>query len=130
MITEAQLIERIRIVAATEPDFVYDNNRGSCTYLPSGNVTCGCLVGEALLDLGIDRGLLQIVDDWAEQGISVNWGSDPLVDLLGKETQFEHAALVSPWVKQAQIAQDGDQSWGEAIVTADRVAAENGWGRG
>lgn len=124
MITESQLIERIRIVAATEPDFVYQC-AGACNYLPNQHNCCGCIVGEALIDLGVDRSLLQVLDDWAPQGIAVSWGSNPVLSLFNGI--LEPKALVSPWVRRVQAAQDDYQTWGEAIRNADECADDLGW---
>lgn len=125
MITLSQLIERIRIVAATEPDFVYPPI--VCTYLPNEMAHCGCIVGEALADLGVDRALLQIIDHLAPQGIPVNWAARPVIAVLGDVV--ERDALLSLWVSRVQNLQDEGVSWGDAIKTADLDAAMNGWVR-
>ncbi len=118
MITLKQLIEAIRQVAATEPDFVYDNNddQSSCDYTPNARNRCGCIVGEALMLLGVSRERLRAVDllGW---NTNVSWGMAVIIDEL--EDLVAPEALNSSWVRQVQSAQDDGHSWGDAVADAD-----------
>lgn len=127
MITRAQLIEWIRKVAATEPDFVYDTNQGrqSCTYLSNCYNAGGCIVGEALANLGLPHQLLQALDALGRQGINVAWGAQDTVELL--TGHVEPLALTSEWVMHVQVMQDGEYAWADAVREADEEGRRQDW---
>lgn len=128
MITLSRLIDTIRQIAATEPDFVY--NIGSdpdsvCAYAPNRLNRCGCLVGEALRVLGVPDRVLADLDALAASFTPTQWGSIAAREALAHLVEAD--ALSSPWVAYVQNVQDGGYSWGEAVAQADLVGARNGW---
>lgn len=127
LITEERLILTIRIVGATEPDRIYnsvsvDLDGFGCSYRPNMANKCGCIVGEALIELGVPAEVLQRLDD---SRASTAWTEETAVRLLTPYLELQ--ALKSPWVFCVQQQQDQRQTWGQAIILADQQAAEEGW---
>ncbi len=120
MITEQQLIEAIRQVAATEPDRIYYTDWGgpTCNYLPNRKNTCGCIVGEALSLLGIPREKLEALDALGATLPGSAWGSRATQSELAGLLTLE--ALESPWVCMVQQKQDAHYTWAHAVEYADR----------
>jgi hypothetical protein len=133
MISLSLLIEKIRIVAAAEPYTVYrtDGMRSRCNYLPNGRNTCGCIIGEALLDAGVPKDKLDELDramlpgDDGPLWVATGWGDEGALRIL--QGLLTHEALTSAWVAFVQEMQDGNTPWAEAVRQADTQAVLNGW---
>ncbi len=126
MITQPQLIEAVRYVADTEPEFVYTREGvWTCTYRPSSPNHCGCIVGEALVHLGVPVALLEQLDQRAYTYSDAAWGAAGTALILQAVVAPE--ALFSKWVKQVQYYQDQGRSWGMAVRMADEKAEAEGW---
>lgn len=129
MIGRVQLIEGIRVVAATEPSYIYHGGAGGCTYRPNRHNRCGCLVGEALAEAGVPLEKLIELDNapFAHlPGTSpVGWGDPECRRILhGLVTE---AALASNWIIYVQSCQDDEYTWGDAVREADEQARSRGW---
>jgi len=122
MITLNQLVEAIRQVAATEPDFIYDGDgNDSCNYAPNASNRCGCIVGEALHLLGVPRERLRALDLIGHE-TAIGWGCPQVARELGD--LVEPAALDSDWVQCVQVEQDKGSAWADAVLTADQQCRE------
>jgi hypothetical protein len=121
VITEKELIDAIRQVAATEPDRVYktDSSQSACSYLPNALNPCGCIVGEALALLGVPREVLSQADRLGMTALGSEWGSPRLAEILEEYVTTE--ALESPWVCAVQEAQDLHEPWDAAVEGADAL---------
>lgn len=126
MITEVQLIAAIRQIAARAPHRVYNTggSASNCSYLPNELNSCGCIVGEGLIELGIERALLDVIDQELAPIGPVGWGSDPVIDVLSNSVRPD--ALNSEWVSQVQAGQDSRLPWGAAVAAADRMFPQAG----
>lgn len=131
MIGQPLLIEKVRIVAATDPDLIYQNDEGQrlCNYLPNARNRCGCIVGEALVEAGLPREKLAeldaamvTADPWSP---GVSWGDEAARQIL--DGLVSHQALTSPWIAYVQEMQDDGKPWAEAVRQADNQALVNGW---
>jgi hypothetical protein len=124
------LIEKVRIVAATDPDLIYQNDEGRrlCNYLPNANNRCGCIVGEALAEAGLPREKLAELDAamLAPPGLAGGgWGDAAALRIL--DGLVTHQALTSPWLAFVQEMQDDGEPWADAVRRADNQALVNGW---
>jgi hypothetical protein len=120
VILEQDLVEAVREQAKMYPDRVYQAGpAGVCTYLPSEhNPDFGCIVGEALLWLGVPRELV------TEMNTSGGWArrADRIRPTLGN--LVAEAALRSTWVAQVQQYQDEGKTWAEAVRMAVSITGE------
>ncbi|QDP43864.1 hypothetical protein SEA_DALLAS_119 [Mycobacterium phage Dallas] len=97
-----KLINEIRMVAASNPDYVYRDDHYTCAYVQAGGPSC--LVGHGLWRLGLidakfetNRLNVEVFDHlWAEFGLEMD----------GEEVN---------WVQMAQERQDTGRTWGEAV---------------
>src|SRR5688500_4678844 len=122
MIDEAQLIEAIRYVAATEPDRIYavadpHGHSLACNYRPNQNNPCGCIVGEALAFLGVPAELLAELDLLQQRTVPAAWRAPALASVL--DDRLTTAALKSGWVALVQAGQDTGLRWADAVRAAD-----------
>ncbi|GAA2294375.1 hypothetical protein GCM10010149_47940 [Nonomuraea roseoviolacea subsp. roseoviolacea] len=114
-ITDAQLIDAIKTVAAENPDRVYTSpehmsTTGTCFYVHRDEATDelspGCLVGAALHRLGVPLETLQRNED------------TNAFNLLSKLFPMLTTQTCS-FANSAQMDQDGGRSWGEAVAYAE-----------
>lgn len=99
-ITEEKVIEQVRKLAKENPNFVIDEP----------NVGRGCIVEQALLDLGVTK------EELAEIGIE-NLTSSAVIDKLGIVAERGH----SQYLDFVQDRQGTGESWGMAVKNADNV---------
>ncbi len=133
MIDESDLIGEVRQQAHAEPARVYKKGGvvGACLYRPGPtNPQCGCIVGEALTQLGVPAEALARMDgadpDWVPTfGSATGWADDEALVILGGHLTAE--AIQSPWVSEVQAGQDRGMTWEQAVATADGEAREHGW---
>ena len=95
----------------SSPDFVYSSEEdiGVCFYLrPDGSG--GCIVGTALLNLGIGIDLMKSADARMLNKDAVG-AEDLLDDIFGKDNDKKLAFLIG----EVQADQDVAIPWGEAI---------------
>ncbi|AAN12764.1 gp124 [Mycobacterium phage Omega] len=98
-----KLINEIRMVAAGNPDYVYEYEEGGlCRYIMNGQPSC--LVGHGLHRLGLIDAALEPHD----YNYSCFEDLEERLD-LGLDSDEVH------WVERVQIAQDGGRTWGEAV---------------
>ena len=118
-VTFAELEAKIRAYAELLPDFVYtldpkpDSWSTSCKYEADERNPLGCIVGAAAREL------------WPEtNGFDGRTGSagshihtamrDGLI-----EGSDDDRVRVLDWVNAVQVRQDGGESWGQAVLSAD-----------
>ena len=110
--------QEVRSIAEKNPDFVYrsplaeDNER--CVYIHNGKPSC--IVGQALVRLGVDKEFLHKLDTDYEGGVGI-------LEALQSYDEFEfddkEAADLVAW---SQHFQDTGIPWGEAVERAARMA--------
>jgi len=115
-ITPKDVLVEVVKIGKTEPDFVYTNQPGveyggSCHYL-SGNDEGegrGCIVGQALLNLGISKERIESFrEDYADVFLPNVLGINP-----PGEVSEEYTTLKT--ITHIQYAQDNGKPWGEAV---------------
>ena len=113
-ITTAQIITEIRRLAAEKPDFTYkkpfadDIERNWCanfTYGEKGNKVGSCIVGQALLNCGVN---LSAGEQYKSFG--------RLIHKVGWTHSFEEY----DWISSVQYRQDVGDTWGTAVAQADK----------
>lgn len=118
--TAVDLMQQVRCLANEKPSFVYSEQEDydvgwGCSYVaarigsPKG---VGCIMGQALMALGIARHTLAA---WEQEAIASNVAA--LLDHLGVPTTGEQSA----WLLDVQESQDQGLSWGEAVRLADQA---------
>jgi hypothetical protein len=110
--TAAQIIRRVRALAESAPDNLYDGS-GYCRYTEG---TCtdrsiGCIIGQALGPMGFKRWLRKI--DSTPGGVSIGRA-------LGR-MDVATTPDETIWLSVVQDAQDSGKPWGEAVSKADRT---------
>lgn len=84
-----------------------------CAYVMSEGI--GCLIGEALLHLGVPRGALM-----ANNGFTI--------DKAAKHMRADQVVMLSPaaveYLTMAQDVQDEGKTWGEAYAAAEAMVVE------
>lgn len=115
MTTGKKVVKRVREIAKENPDFIYTDqgaNDSECSYLGRSidepDIGQGCIVGQALMDLGITR------EEMVEAEIEGVRGYEVL-EYLGIESKFKHNIFLD----YVQESQDTGASWSEAIEYAD-----------
>lgn len=119
-----QLIEAIRATAANDPDRVM---RDGGAYWNLDGTPC-CLVGHGLASLGLlpplqgnDREeFIELDEHWNYEGFTalLNKGGLP-----GLEDLDDIEIL---WIREAQIHQDEERTWGRSVELADSLAEAYG----
>lgn len=65
--TGTQLIQKVRDIAAGNPDFIYsipeEESQDICMYWHPGSNSPGCIMGHALTELGVDKNDIPEGDD-------------------------------------------------------------------
>lgn len=128
MFTVEDIVTEVRRLAAAEPHFVYGDQPGA----PGPHEDCGyagcrpyttegrpCIVGQALINLGVDREALadkvmpaSALAIWlAERGYLDHQGGYPTTTTGRRPWQ---------WLDCVQGQQDQRYSWGKAVRDADR----------
>lgn len=105
MIDSSQVVEEVKRLAKEKPDFVYaiPEDAETCLYVFNGKGSC--IVGQALINLGI------LAEDIAEH--EGQPASDVMEDLLDDPNSGHNF-----WLDQVQSEQDGRVPWGKAVETA------------
>jgi hypothetical protein len=115
-ISDEALVAEVRRLAAESPDFVYrrpGRDRASgpeCFYVhktEDGEQVGGCLIGQALINLGVP------IDEVAELDTLDIGGAEDVLPQFGIHT---HEAVWAGWV---QHYQDTGDRWGVAVMKAD-----------
>lgn len=118
-ITGADVIRAVRQLAAENPDKVYRRPEGAvrCSYLTdvSGELGCGCIVGQALERCGV------VLDGDEDNG----HGPDIVMGMHDVNFDQEEAW----WLTEVQSWQDGTswapgETWGKAVAHADDTYPE------
>lgn len=114
LLTYKQVLEAIdHAVARMGEDFVYTKERvRGCTYRPSpkGRQDTGCIIGEALTELGID---MSVFDFPSDDGPAASRGINDCFDDI-KEQGFMFTEPVMDALVQTQEVQDVGATWGYA----------------
>lgn len=104
-----KVIERVRKIAATNPDFVYlaSPDSGGCDYVRDGKPSC--LLAQAFYAEGVSMDDLRVWDDTGS--------FDTVVAELLELEDYDQEDVA--WLQAAQDSQDSFKPWGEAVVFAD-----------
>ncbi len=111
--TVRQLIQEVKRLANQNPDFVYQSCNNTCFYTRSeNNNDCGCIFGQAILNLQPDlKEKLQEFD---------NSTSVPRIHILLKKLGMKLSLMQKSWCAAVQSSQDRKCSWSHAIQYAER----------
>lgn len=109
LVPERDIVAAIRALAAENPNYVYepDSSDGACRNLPSMSQP-GCIVGQALLKVGVPWEVLKPYDTAAYSGIR---------PILG----FSGESVAANWIRKVQYQQDDQKTWSVAVANADYV---------
>lgn len=111
----ADLVQKVREIAAANPDFIYRPVKDESGLFPrcsySRNGQASCLIGQGMAALGVSIEVLEQLD---EEGKSVG------LIYSGDESQDIQ------WLDEVQAYQDSQMPWGRAIENADAWIAEHG----
>jgi len=116
--TVTDVVAKIRSLAAARPEFTYDPPENlpvsgpTCHYVHETNAELvgGCIVGKALLSLGVDAVTLHEYDG----GTGAN-GSTVIIETLGEV--IDRPSL--DWIDSVQNQQDNGKEWQQAVDYAD-----------
>jgi hypothetical protein len=117
------VMESMRALASADPDRVYGRIGGGsdgCSNVDSSDRPgTGCIVGEALIGLGVSREILAAMEacTYGEYPAGVS-GTDSTSILTWLWIRVPK--IVADWIRHAQSAQDTGSSWARAIERADR----------
>lgn len=113
-VTATQVADKVREIGTREPDVNYHDLYQEITH--SDDVVCqyvlnagpGCIVGKALIELGVEIEDLQVLDS------SNHGGGTAAKDI--PESIIEWDSLdARAFIQDVQESQDGGDTWGEAI---------------
>ena len=118
------IVAAMRDLIAANPDRVYAPPGGganrTCSYVDSYDTPgTGCVVGEAVILLGVDREQLR---EWERYHGGDSHGLLVALDVIGAGFESVHPRY---WVRRVQIGQDYGKSWGQALYMADRAHSED-----
>jgi len=120
--TVSDVVREVRSIAEAEPDFVYIAQRDlqdtrMCSYVSAGiglDFGRGCVVGQALEKLGVDRADLKVVE--GETAIGA------FMFLTGyKYDRNGKSYLDFQWLQRVQSLQDMGWSWSKSVRDADAM---------
>lgn len=121
--TAADVVAQVRALAAANPDYVYPGalDGGECSYvydrLGSGTGQ-GCLIGQALQALGVEREWLR---DHGDDAISMpNAGPSSASQVLRSLGVADDGDSYE-FLDDVQARQDGGERWGGAALLATWV---------
>lgn len=119
-ITEIEVETEIRRLAKENPDNIYYRDSDLCYYTRGNclNGSVGCIVGQALMNLGVPKGLLA-KEDQDDETI----GAASLLHRLAVKPSGRQN--FSDWLVFVQMEQDFGGKWGQAVASADREAGIN-----
>lgn len=106
---DVALVREIRRLVAANPDFVYDEG-DLCYYVRNGEGSC--LIGQALLNIGVDIDELAQYDGGGEYGVSAAKDALPRLGDFSSE--------VIRWANKVQRGQDDELTWRIALKAADQ----------
>jgi hypothetical protein len=107
------LVTKVRKLGLARPHTVYLSDAG-CNYA-DGNCsdgTTGCLLGQALLELGYSAGQLRRLDEMPISSVAI------VLEALLKTDNLPVDKV--RWLRRVQDAQDVEVAWGEAVRAADQ----------
>lgn len=120
------VVKTVREIARENPDRIY-RARTMCSYVTSDdNPGEGCLVGQALMWLGVPREFLACLEDSDPDhtGIHHLLMSDCFTDYLRYDLDDPTDNTYTSWLKDVQSFQDIGYKWNQAVELADRKKAE------
>jgi hypothetical protein len=130
MITQYDVVQEVRKIAAERPDFIYRKpqyksngvlvDSASCMYInsPEGEEPIpGCIFGHALLNLGVEPDRIRKYEGAIASSIVRNLLREATVDVLNAD-----------WMNKVQDAQDDGVAWGDAVASADEAAERRAQG--
>lgn len=122
MITIDDLIDKVREIASDEPDFRYRTEGsvgGFCSYLGpiNGGEGSGCIIGRALVGLGVDMGGIRGLE-------KVYHTPGPIGELLYEQVvdvDFDEDKDYSKviWLDLVQNRQDAGDTWSASVKYAE-----------
>lgn len=106
LITGADVVQKVREIAAADPEHVYwrEDREVPCTYVGT-QTSEACIVGRALTQLGIPRYCLE------HQIVHVK----ELLNVINIQSTPKDA----DWLLDVQALQDVGYAWGKAVEQAD-----------
>ena len=108
-VTEQDIINEVRRLAADNPDYIYVNPNGSefsqCVYIHDGKGSC--IVGRALVNNGFDP---EKVAQY--EGAT----ADEMLVVLGIKEAIDFGQV---WLDRVQALQDNGTPWADAVEEAD-----------
>ncbi|AWN03864.1 hypothetical protein PBI_PEREGRIN_24 [Rhodococcus phage Peregrin] len=119
-INPAQIRWEITRLAVLKPDFKYfDANNleewETCRYVDEVTGEGSCIVGQALMNLGVSKeDLSQYEDLGADQVIK------ELLNLSEKDKIFNGRTIT--WIREVQLQQDLNHTWAHAVHVANEAA--------
>lgn len=113
--TVDDVMAQVRALAAERPDYVYRPVAPGalCSYV-TGQDGQGCIVGQALMRLGVPKERLAASE--ADEGTAVP-ADELLQDLLDLDTAAMATNEVG-WIMSVQTGQDSGETWGKAVAYA------------
>ena len=121
--TGTQLIQKVRDIAAGNPDFIYsipeEEGGDTCMYWHTGSNSPGCIMGHALTELGVDKNDIGEGDNIIAVLEGILGKDHHLVDLVNRKQQ--------EWLQKVQKEQDtGTHTWSEAVRFTDEYMKQFG----
>jgi hypothetical protein len=114
--TQQDIIDKVREIAAAEPDtvYVYLPGQGACTYTPGVRGAQRCLIGRALSALGVpDIFFMNCNMENYSKIVSCLVGAGYLPETWGASLEPDE------WLIRAQFMQDSGVNWGRAVRMVD-----------
>lgn len=112
-IKSTDLIAQIRKIASENPDYEYRREHNNCVYVEEvrdGEYEPACIVGIALVNLGIEAERLDIDKEFSE---------------MYEDFVEEDHDLHVDWIQTVQCVQDNQfNSWSKAVHGADQTHPE------
>lgn len=114
------VVAKVREIAAADPDFVYTPPTGTsrCVYVetnPDGSLCPSCIIGRALVALGVDL---------AELHASDRAGTTTLAGVMVVRFATDSDPVALRWLRHVQSSQDDGDRWSVAVRLADEAVPE------
>jgi hypothetical protein len=111
----AQIVEKVREIVATRPDFVYSftdaEGKAKCYYFVDGQPSC--IVGHALAAFGVPATIFERDGgEYYVNGLSID--RPQVLKILG----WPMSRLVE-WLRTVQVGQDSGYTWRKSVDNAD-----------
>ena len=119
-ISTAAIVREVRALAAERPEHIYyAPQRDNCSYVCDASGCTpehGCIVGQALVRLGVPQALLAEIE--VREGQDAISNMPPIVSNYGVGVELVVEQEVY-WLSRVQAHQDRAVPWGESVALAD-----------